>query len=88
MATINPTGMGYKTSRQFHRFVNDIKKYANSIYEYGESNPAGGQWYNSHVTMRTGVVKHSIQSPVFYPTHASTPLSSTFGRRDRRKTSQ
>jgi len=38
--------------------------------------------------MRTRVVKHSIQSPVFYPTNASTPLSSTFGRRDRRKTSQ
>ncbi len=79
MATIHPTGMGNKTSRQFRRVVDDIMKYANSVYVYDEFNSVGNQWYDSHNTMRAGAVRHAVKP------HVS---ASIIGRRDRRTTSR
>jgi len=92
MASINPTGMGFNTSRRFRRVADDIMKYANSVHEYNGSNLADYQWYDSHGTIRNGAIQHTgkfhaSQSPTFYPTYPSISSSAITGRRDRRKIS-
>lgn len=90
MATIYSTGMSYQTSRQFRRVAEDIKQYANSVYEYNESNPMDYYWYDPRNTISGGMVNYTgsvyaTQSSLFYPTYISASSPATLGLRDRNK---
>ncbi len=85
MATINPTGMGYKTARQYHRVADDMKKYARSLYNHHNSNATVENWYYSHSTMKDDVTKHTTnlyttQLSTLYSTQLFTHSLSTLGR--------
>jgi hypothetical protein len=70
MTTINPSGMKYITTHRFWQVANDLRRYANSMYDYHQAHGIDDQWYDAHRTIRTGVVKYRT---TYFPKIYSAP---------------
>ncbi|UJR32241.1 hypothetical protein I4U23_019707 [Adineta vaga] len=72
MAALNTSGMGTKTSIQYHNVANKMIKYINNPHRYEEPDLVGDYWYDyeRQDPMRNGFnYLHFAHTPKHHHTH-------------------